>query len=119
MAKTSVSRIRADDLNGWPGDGKFFLGASSGFPPDAVGATRPRPRAICKISKTALNLEQSLAATDVVRSTYLKRGQRRGSESFMTTLQAVFLGMMLSWTPSVLLMAYLLWRAPLEPEGHL
>ena len=44
------------------GDGKFFLGASSGFPPDAVGATRPRPRAICKISKTALNLEQSLAA---------------------------------------------------------
>jgi hypothetical protein len=33
----------------------------------------------------------------------------------MTTLQAVFLGMMLSWTPSVLLMAYLLWRAPLEP----
>ena len=37
----------------------------------------------------------------------------------MATLQAVFLGMMLSWTPSVLLMAYLLWRAPLEPEGHL
>jgi hypothetical protein len=34
----------------------------------------------------------------------------------MTTLQAVFFGMMLSWTPSVLLMAYLLWQAPLEPE---
>ncbi len=28
----------------------------------------------------------------------------------MTTLQAVFLGMMLSWTPSVVLMAFLLWR---------
>ena len=37
----------------------------------------------------------------------------------MTTLHAVFLGMMLSWTPSVLFMAYFLWRAPLEPEGHL
>jgi len=28
----------------------------------------------------------------------------------MTTLQAVFLGMMLSWTPSVVLLAFLLWR---------
>ncbi len=28
----------------------------------------------------------------------------------MTTLQAVFLGMMLSWTPSVALLAFLLWR---------
>jgi hypothetical protein len=31
----------------------------------------------------------------------------------LSTLQAVFLGMMLSWTPSLLFMAYLLWRAPL------
>ena len=29
----------------------------------------------------------------------------------MSTLQAVILGMMLSWTPSLLFMAYLLWRA--------
>jgi hypothetical protein len=28
----------------------------------------------------------------------------------MTTLQAVFLGMMLAWTPSVVLLAFLLWR---------
>jgi hypothetical protein len=28
----------------------------------------------------------------------------------MTTLQAVFLGIMLSWTPPVALLAYLLWR---------
>jgi hypothetical protein len=28
----------------------------------------------------------------------------------MTTLQAVFFGMMLSWTPSVVLLAFLLWR---------
>jgi hypothetical protein len=42
------------------------------------------------------------------------KGKRRGSESLMTTLQAVFLGMMISWTPSVLLMAYLLW--PFEPD---
>jgi hypothetical protein len=28
----------------------------------------------------------------------------------MTTLQAVFLGMMLSWTPSVVLLAFLIWR---------
>ena len=32
----------------------------------------------------------------------------------MTTIEAVIFGMMLSWTPCVLLMAYLLWRAPLE-----
>lgn len=31
----------------------------------------------------------------------------------MSTLHAVFLGMMISWTPSLLLMAFLLWRAPL------
>ena len=34
----------------------------------------------------------------------------------MTTIEAVILGMMLSWTPCILLMAYLLWRAPLEPD---
>jgi hypothetical protein len=34
----------------------------------------------------------------------------------MTTSEAVLLGMMLSWTPCVLLMGYLLWRAPLEAE---
>jgi hypothetical protein len=28
----------------------------------------------------------------------------------MTTLQAVFLGMMLSWMPSIVLLAFLLWR---------
>jgi hypothetical protein len=31
-------------------------------------------------------------------------------------MQAVIFGMMLSWTPCVLLMAYLVWRAPLEPD---
>jgi hypothetical protein len=34
----------------------------------------------------------------------------------VNTIQSVILGMMLSWTPCVLLMAYLLWRAPLEPD---
>ena len=34
----------------------------------------------------------------------------------MTTIEAVILGMMLSWTPCVLLMACLLWRAPFEPD---
>jgi hypothetical protein len=28
----------------------------------------------------------------------------------MTTLQAVFLGMMLAWTPCVVLLAFWLWR---------
>jgi hypothetical protein len=28
----------------------------------------------------------------------------------MTTLQAILLGMMLSWTPSVVLLAFLLWQ---------
>jgi hypothetical protein len=32
----------------------------------------------------------------------------------MTTLQAVFLGMMLAWTPSLALLAFLLWQ-----EGEL
>jgi hypothetical protein len=48
---------------------------------------------------------------------------RRLYESIMTwgrarvsTIQAVIFGMMLSWTPCVLLMAYLLWQAPLEPD---
>jgi hypothetical protein len=34
----------------------------------------------------------------------------------VTTIEAVIFGMMLSWTPCFLLMAYLLWRAPLEPD---
>jgi hypothetical protein len=34
-------------------------------------------------------------------------------ECALSTLQAVFLGVMLSWTPSLLFMAHLLWRAPL------
>jgi hypothetical protein len=37
-----------------------------------------------------------------------------GEENSVTTLQAVILGMLLSWTPCVVLMAYLLWRAPPE-----
>jgi hypothetical protein len=28
----------------------------------------------------------------------------------MTTIQAVFLGIMLAWTPSLVLLAFLLWR---------
>jgi hypothetical protein len=40
----------------------------------------------------------------------------RGSpeETYGDDIEAVMLGMMLSWTPCVLLMAYPLWRAPLE-----
>jgi hypothetical protein len=34
----------------------------------------------------------------------------------VTTIQVVIFGIMLSWTPSLLLMAYFLWRAPLEPD---
>jgi hypothetical protein len=34
----------------------------------------------------------------------------------VTTLEAVIFGMLLSWTPCVVLMAYLLWRAPLESD---
>jgi hypothetical protein len=34
----------------------------------------------------------------------------------MTTIEAVIFGMMLSWTPSLLLLAYFLWRAPLERD---
>jgi hypothetical protein len=33
----------------------------------------------------------------------------------VSTIDAVIFGMMLAWTPCVLLMAYLLWPAPSEP----
>jgi hypothetical protein len=35
----------------------------------------------------------------------------------MTTLQAVLLGMMIAWTPALLTMALLLWRAPTCPAA--
>jgi hypothetical protein len=35
----------------------------------------------------------------------------------VSTLQAVILGMTLSWTPALLFMAYLLWRASLIKSG--
>jgi hypothetical protein len=31
----------------------------------------------------------------------------------MSTLEAVILGMMIAWTPSLLITAYFLWRAPI------
>ena len=39
-------------------------------------------------------------------------------EISVTTIEAVILGMMLSWTPCVLLMTCLLWRAPFEPDKY-
>jgi hypothetical protein len=33
-------------------------------------------------------------------------------ENSVTTIQAVIFGMLLSWTPCVVLVAFLLWRAP-------
>jgi hypothetical protein len=32
----------------------------------------------------------------------------------MSTFEAVVLGMMISWTPSVLVMAFFVWNAPIE-----
>jgi hypothetical protein len=32
----------------------------------------------------------------------------------MSTLEAIVLGMMISWTPSAIVMAFLLWKAPAE-----
>jgi hypothetical protein len=32
----------------------------------------------------------------------------------MSTLEAIALGMMISWTPSVAVMAYFLWNAPVQ-----
>jgi hypothetical protein len=41
----------------------------------------------------------------------------------MTTIQAIFLGMMLSWTPTLTLLAYFLWREETrrsaDREAHL
>jgi hypothetical protein len=33
---------------------------------------------------------------------------------WMSTLEAIALGMMISWTPSVVVMAYFLWKAPVQ-----
>ena len=38
-------------------------------------------------------------------------------ERLMSTLQAVIFGMMLSWTPSVVLLAWLLWREGIFEES--
>jgi hypothetical protein len=32
----------------------------------------------------------------------------------MSTLQAIALGMMVSWTPCVVVVAYFLWKAPIQ-----
>jgi hypothetical protein len=32
----------------------------------------------------------------------------------MSILEAIVLGMMISWTPSVIVLAYLLWKAPAD-----
>jgi hypothetical protein len=39
-----------------------------------------------------------------------------GSEQTMTTLQAIAFGAMLAWTPSLIVLAVLLWDVP-EIEG--
>jgi hypothetical protein len=36
----------------------------------------------------------------------------------MSTLEAIALGMMISWTPSAVVMAYVLWKAPTEPPSY-
>lgn len=40
----------------------------------------------------------------------LSTESNRNVGAFMTTMQAILFGMMLSWTPSVVLLAWLLWR---------
>jgi hypothetical protein len=58
-----------------------------------------------------------LADTAVERTIYRLRITfvDQPEENSVTTIEAVIFGMMLAWTPCVLLMAYLLWRAPSEP----
>jgi hypothetical protein len=36
----------------------------------------------------------------------------------MSTLEAIALGMMISWTPSVVVMAYFLWKAPVQSPAE-
>lgn len=47
-----------------------------------------------------------------LRITFMEQPRKNS----VTTIEAVIFGMVLSWTPCVLLMAYLLWRAPIEPD---
>jgi len=37
--------------------------------------------------------------------------------ALMSTWQAILLGMMLSWTPSLVLLAWLLWKEPIGIDG--
>ena len=42
------------------------------------------------------------------------KGKGRPEGDAMTTLQAIALGAMLAWTPSLLFLAFVLWEKPLE-----
>jgi hypothetical protein len=69
---------------------------------------------ICRSNTAALFGAVVWQATDG-RPKRLSRAKVTSRErELMTTLQAVFLGMMLAWTPSVALLAFLLWQ-----EGEL
>jgi hypothetical protein len=72
-----------------------------------------------QVDRSKLHCTTSLACgksnlTQNMRITNHVRGTSRGVS--VTTIEAVIFGMMLSWTPCALLMAYLLWRSPTEPE---
>ena len=45
----------------------------------------------------------------VVQSAYPSKSNVEGGKP-VTTLQAILLGMMLSWTPSLVVLAFLLWK---------
>jgi hypothetical protein len=70
--------------------------------------------AICRSNSAALFGALVWHATDG-RPKRLSRAKVTSRErKLMTTLQAVFLGMMLAWTPGLALLAFLLWQ-----EGEL
>jgi hypothetical protein len=80
------------------------------FNRSSTATTRSLCAAICKSNGAALFGAVVWQATDrrPKRLSWAKVTSRE--RKLMTTLQAVFLGMMLAWTPAVALVAFLFWQ---------
>lgn len=69
-----------------------------------------------KTPEKVLNVRPAKDSLPQQRRFYLVRSVRMGGGATMTTLQAICLGAMLAWTPSLVLLAWLLRDAPLLDE---
>jgi hypothetical protein len=63
-----------------------------------------------RTSQTSCTAKHLLLVTNLDWDENHEGAESNCGEALMTTMQAIFLGMMLSWTPSIVLLAWLLWR---------